>query len=42
LPYKEIAAKSYISMATLNTHIRNLYDKLGVHSRSEIAAKFSK
>ena len=40
LSYKEIAAQSYISMATLNTHIRNLYEKLNVHSRSEMAAKF--
>ena len=40
LSYKEIASRSFISMATINTHIRNLYDKLGIHSRSEIAAKF--
>lgn len=40
LSYKEIAARSFISMATLNTHIRNIYDKLGIHSRAEIAARF--
>ncbi len=40
LSYKEIASHSFISMATINTHIRNVYDKLGIHSRSEIAAKF--
>jgi len=40
LSYKEIIARSFISMATLNTHVRNIYDKLGLHSRSEIAAKF--
>lgn len=40
LSYKEIAAHDYISMATLNTHISNLYRKLGIHSRSEISAKF--
>jgi len=40
LSYKEIIARSFISMATLNTHVRNIYDKLGIHSRSEIAAKF--
>lgn len=40
LSYKEIAAHDYISMATLNTHISNLYKKLGIHSRSEISAKF--
>ena len=38
--YKQIASQSFISMATLNTHIRNLYEKLGLHSRSEIAARF--
>lgn len=40
LSYKEIAAKTFISMATLNTHIRNIYEKLGMHTRSEIAARF--
>ena len=40
LSYKEIASRSFISMATLNTHIRNIYDKLNIHSRAEIAAKF--
>ena len=38
--YKEIAAKSFISVQTLNTHIKNIYHKLGVHSRAEITAKF--
>lgn len=40
LSYKEIASRSFISMATLNTHVSNIYDKLGIHSRSEIAARF--
>jgi DNA-binding NarL/FixJ family response regulator len=40
LSYKDITSRSFISMATLNTHIRNIYDKLGIHSRSEIAARF--
>ena len=40
LSYKDIVAQNYISMATLNTHISNLYKKLGIHSRSEISAKF--
>lgn len=40
LSYKQIASDSFISMATLNTHIRNIYDKLDLHSRAEIAAKF--
>jgi DNA-binding NarL/FixJ family response regulator len=42
LSYKEIAARAFISMATLNTHIRNIYDKLGIHTRAEIAARFRK
>lgn len=40
LSYKEIAANCYISIDTLNSHIRKVYTKLNVHSRSEIAAKF--
>ena len=40
LSYKEIAAKCFISIDTLNSHIRKVYTKLNVHSRSEIAAKF--
>jgi DNA-binding NarL/FixJ family response regulator len=38
--YKEIATKCFISVQTLNTHVKNIYHKLGVHSRAEIAAKF--
>jgi len=41
LGYKEIAANSNISVETLNSHVKNLYRKLDVHSRSELAAKFS-
>ena len=40
LSYKEIAAKCFISIDTLNSHIRKVYSKLNVHSRSEINAKF--
>jgi DNA-binding NarL/FixJ family response regulator len=40
LSYKEISAKCYISIDTLNSHIRNIYSKLNVHSRAEIAARF--
>lgn len=40
LMYKEIADKCFISVQTLNSHIKNIYTKLGVHSRAEIAAKF--
>lgn len=40
LSYKEIADKCFISIQTLNSHIKNIYTKLGVHSRSEASAKF--
>jgi DNA-binding NarL/FixJ family response regulator len=36
--YKEIAAKLDISFDTVRWHIRNIYDKLHVRSRSEAAA----
>ena len=39
--YKEIAGAIYISVETLNSHIKNIYRKLNVHSRSELSAKFS-
>jgi DNA-binding NarL/FixJ family response regulator len=38
--YKELAAAIFISVETLNSHIKNIYRKLNVHSRSELAAKF--
>lgn len=38
--YKEIAAKLFISVETLNSHIKNIYRKLNVHSRSELAARY--
>ncbi len=40
LSYKEICARCFISIDTLNSHIRKVYTKLNVHSRSEIAARF--
>lgn len=40
LSYKEIAAKCFISIETMNTHIKNIYQKLNVHSRAQIAARF--
>jgi DNA-binding NarL/FixJ family response regulator len=40
LSYKEIAKRCYISMSTLNSHILNLYSKMKIHSRAEIAARF--
>lgn len=38
--YKETAAGIFISIETLNSHIKNIYRKLKVHSRSELAAKY--
>lgn len=38
--YKQIADICAISMQTLFTHTRNIYNKLNIHSRAEIAAKF--
>jgi DNA-binding NarL/FixJ family response regulator len=40
LSYKEIADTCFISVQTLNSHIKNIYQKLGVHSRAEASAKF--
>lgn len=42
LSYKEIAEKCFISKETLNSHIKNVYRKLNVHSRSQAAARFRK
>lgn len=41
LSYKDIAGNLFISSETLNSHIKNIYRKLDVHSRSELAAKFN-
>lgn len=38
--YKEIASGIFISIETLNSHIKNIYRKLNVHSRSELTAKY--
>ena len=40
--YKEIAATVFISIETLNSHIKNIYRKLNIHSRSEISARYGK
>ncbi|HAN64920.1 MAG TPA: DNA-binding response regulator [Chitinophagaceae bacterium] len=40
--YKEIAASIGISVETLNSHIKNIYRKLNVHSRSELSAKYGR
>ena len=35
LPAPEIAAELFVSLNTIRTHMRNLYAKLGVHSRTD-------
>jgi DNA-binding NarL/FixJ family response regulator len=39
--YKEIAEALHISVATVNTHIRRIYEKLHVRSRSQAVARFT-
>ena len=39
MSYKMIADTCYISIATVNVHIKNIYRKLQVHSKSEAVAK---
>ncbi len=36
---KQIAEEQFVSINTVKTHIKNLYDKMNVHSRSELLAK---
>jgi DNA-binding NarL/FixJ family response regulator len=38
--YKEIAAGLGISVPTVNAHIRNMYEKLQVHSRAQAVARY--
>jgi LuxR family maltose regulon positive regulatory protein len=35
LPASEIAAELFVSLNTIRTHMRNVYAKLGVHSRAD-------
>ncbi len=37
--YKMVAADCYISIATVSTHVRHIYEKLHVHSKSEAVVK---
>jgi DNA-binding NarL/FixJ family response regulator len=39
--YKEIAESLQISVPTVNTYIRRIYEKLHVRSRSQAVAKFT-
>jgi DNA-binding NarL/FixJ family response regulator len=41
LGYKQIASECFIARETLNSHLKNIYRKLNVHSRAEVAAMFS-
>jgi DNA-binding NarL/FixJ family response regulator len=38
--YKEIAAALDLGFDTVRSHLRSIYDKLHVHSRTEAVAKF--
>jgi DNA-binding NarL/FixJ family response regulator len=37
--YKQIAEKLFVSLFTVNAHIRHIYEKLHVHSKSQAVAK---
>ena len=39
LDYKQIAQRLFISLDTVRNHIRHIYEKLQVHSKSEAVAK---
>ena len=40
LLYKEIAGRLFIDVETVKTHIRHIYEKLQVHTRSEAIVKY--
>lgn len=39
-PYKQLASELRMGMGTVRTHIRHLYKKLGVHSRTEAVVMY--
>jgi DNA-binding CsgD family transcriptional regulator len=39
--YKEIAEKLNISVPTVNTYVRRIYEKLHVRSRAQAVAKYA-
>jgi DNA-binding NarL/FixJ family response regulator len=39
LSYKEMAERCFISVYTLNTHVKHIYKKFSVNSRAQLAAK---
>jgi DNA-binding NarL/FixJ family response regulator len=41
-PYKRIAQELGVSIDTVRTHVRKVYDKLHIHSRAEIMLKFGR
>jgi DNA-binding NarL/FixJ family response regulator len=40
LTYKQIAGHCFISVDTLNSHIRHIYSKFKVHSKAELISKY--
>jgi DNA-binding CsgD family transcriptional regulator len=39
---REAAAKLFLSPKTVEYHLRNVYRKLGIHSREELAQEFTR